>query len=126
MAGAGRGAVEPRGRPLPRLEARRGISEEADGGVGVGAYSGSLSLSLSPSISSAARTIKVCQDVVEARQLPSHYLNFWSQGDVLRTAVERVAKVHLTPPHSHRPPLPRRRLPAITIFLLRDVSGYTN
>jgi len=74
VTGAGRGAVGPRGRPLPRLEARREISEEADGRAGVGAYSGSLSLS--PSISSAAGTIKVCQDVVEARQLPAHYLDF--------------------------------------------------
>jgi hypothetical protein len=36
----------------------RGVSEEADGGVGVRAYSGSLSLS--PSISSAVGAIKVC------------------------------------------------------------------
>jgi hypothetical protein len=74
MTGAGWGAAGPCGRPLPRLEARREISEEADGRAGVGAYSGSLSLS--PLISSAAGTIKVCQDVVEARQLPAHYLDF--------------------------------------------------
>jgi hypothetical protein len=90
------------------------MSEEADGRAGVGAYSGSLSLS--PSISSAAGTIKVCQDVVEARQLPAHYLDFWSQGDVLRIAVERVVKVHLTLPHSHHPPLPRRRLFAVSPY----------
>jgi hypothetical protein len=86
------------------------MSEEADGRAGVGAYSGSLS----PSISFAAGTIKVYQNVVEARQLPAHY--FWSQGDVLRTAVERVAKVHLTLPHSHRPPLPRRHLSAVSPY----------
>jgi hypothetical protein len=53
--------------------------------------------------------LKVCQDVVEARQLPAHYLDFWSQRDVLRTAVECVTKVQfdsstLSPSSSPTPP----------------------